>query len=193
MVDLIAQYRQDVETILRESLAPYEAQTIATEIEVHLRERCEASIELGATPETAQLEALAAMGPSTQLAREFIHQKPKTRVLEPVASNLTMLGLFALPALFERAFVANTLFNSGVVAAWFTVPAFSRRWPLWGILGGVLVIELFLFAPAGRANWQRDIPGILQFVAFTLATYLIGWLVRNVVARVRRNKRRTLA
>lgn len=67
MVDLISQYRHDLEAVLRGSLGPYEAQTIADEVEQHLRERFRASTELGALPETAQLEGPCGDGPRHHL------------------------------------------------------------------------------------------------------------------------------
>lgn len=183
MVDLIAQYRQDVETLLRAKVAPYEAQVIAQEVEQHMRERIQASIELGSTPETAQLEAIAAMGPTTELAKEFVTQVPRRFELTPRDGNIAMLVALALMIVFNRPFLRNEMANLIICASWLVVPMFCRKFPIWGLLAGFAAIELFIIIPQGTANWSNDLTGMTTFAAITFGCYLVGRLVRKLKIR----------
>lgn len=183
MVDLIAQYRQDVETLLRAKVSPYEAQMIAEEIEQHLRERVVASQELGSSPETAQLEALAAMGPTTELAKEFLTQVPRRFELSPRAGNWAMLVALAMVPVAQQQFLRNEGFNMLVVASWFVVPAFCRKFPTLGMLVGFAMIELFVIIPQGTANPAYDVSGMAMLGAMALAAFWIGRLIRKIKIR----------
>lgn len=183
MVDLITQYRQDVETLLRAKVAPYEAQMIAEEIEQHLRERMLASQELGSSPETAQLEALAAMGPTTDLAREFLTQVPRRFELSPRTGNWAMLTALAMVPIAQQPFLRNDVFNLIVVSSWFVIPAFCRKFPILGMLIGFAMIELFVIVPQGNVNPAYELSGMAMLGAMALAAFWVGRLVRKIKIR----------
>jgi hypothetical protein len=82
MADSIDRYRLELERDLRRRMPAYSAQLIAEEAEAHLRDRCAASMELGASPGTAQLEAIQTFG-----------------------SNLAMFLLFMIPVVYEYGFL----------------------------------------------------------------------------------------
>ncbi len=160
---------------------PFAAQLVADEVVQHLRERTAAFEELGATPETAQWESIARFGTPSLIAGEF-DRRTALWAIKPLAGNLIMFGLFMVPVIYEYGFLHFDGVNLLTVLSWFTFPAFCRRWPIWGSLAGVLVIEYLLGFQRGRA---MDFAGIAAMIGLTLGSYLIGWLFRRVVSRAR--------
>lgn len=126
------------------------------------------------------------MGPATTLAREFMSSRRKGWLLEPRTANLAMLAILSIPVVLSEPFLRNPLFNAISICAWFALPAFSRKWPVWGIIAGFFVLEVFGNVVQGTANLQRDLQGMGIFALMTLVTYLTGCLVRWSVRTVQR-------
>lgn len=185
MHDLISQYRADVEAQLMKDVTVVEARILADEIENHLRERVAALVELGSTPEAAQLEALSAMGPSTRLCREFRKRSLPRTTFTPVVGNCVLFLVCASIVVFKSAFLQIDAVNLFLVLAWFLSPAFCRRYPFLGVVAGLVLIELLLVVAPGRASFPNDLVGMSCVFLFTLTSYLTGVAVRKVAKSAR--------
>jgi hypothetical protein len=73
--------------------------------------------------------------------------------------------------------------NWVTVLSWFTVPALCRRWPIWGTLVGIAVIEVVL--AGNRVTHEEEWKGIAIMLGMTLVSYGLGWLVRKAIVRWR--------
>ena len=186
MADSIDRYRLELERDLRRRMPAYSAQLIAEEAEAHLRDRCAASIELGASPETAQLEAIQTFGSAESLATEFGRQA-MVWAIGPRAGNLLMFCLFMIPVVYEYGFTHYDLMNVVTALSWFTVPALCRRWPIWGTLAGIAVIQVVLMG--NRVTHEEDWKGISALLGMPLVSYGVGWLVRKAIVRWRDRRR----
>lgn len=161
----------------------YAAQLVAEEVECHLRERCAAAIELGATPETAQFEAIQGFGSADTLSREFGRQASVWAVA-PVQGNSVMFGLLLIPIIYEYGFLHFDYVNLATVAAWMVWPALCRRWPWLGVFAGIAALQVFLVWLPGRGQ-PFDVFGMLAFLGLSVASYLVGWLLRRMILRIR--------
>lgn len=186
MADSIDRYRLELERDLRRRMPAYSAQLIAEEAEAHLRDRCAASMELGASPETAQLEAIQTFGSAESLATEFGRQAT-VWAIGPRTGNLAMFLLFMIPVVYEYGFLHYDYVNLVTVLSWFTVPALCRRWPIWGTLVGIAVIEVVLAGT--RVTHEEEWKGIATMLGMTLVSYGLGWLVRKAIVRWRDRRR----
>lgn len=185
MHDLIGQYRVDLEAQLVQDTSVFEARILSDEIEHHLRERVAALIELGASPEAAQVEALSAMGPTSQLARAYQRKALRRWTLGPASGNWLLFAVAASIIVFKDAFLRVDLVNAMLVLAWLCSPAFCRRYPIWGVLGGIAALELFLVMMPGRAQFPSDLIGMATVVLFTLISFVGGLFARAVLRRLR--------
>jgi len=186
MADSIDRYRFELERDLRRRMPAYSAQLIAEEAEAHLRDRCAASMELGASLETAQLEAIQTFGTAESLATEFGRQTT-VWAIGPRAGNVAMFLLFMIPVVYEYGFLNYTYVNLVTVLSWFTVPALCRCWPIWGTLAGIAVIEVVLMG--NRVRHTEEWYGLASMLGMTLVSYGLGWLVRKAVVRWRARRR----
>ena len=185
MADLVKQYRQELELELRRSMSAYAAQLTAEEVENHLRQRIAALIELGSSHEVAQLEAIEALGPTSNLAREFGQQAGVLWTLGPVQGNMAAFLLMCVPFVLHDAFLRNEWVNGTTILLWGLVPAFCRRWPIWGFVAGVVVLELAVVLPQGRFDWLRELIGMTVMISLTGVCFMLGWAARVTVKRVK--------
>lgn len=186
MHDLISQYRTDLEVQLSRDLSAYEARILAEEIEQHLRERVSALVELGTSLDAAQVEALAVMGPTTALSREFRKKSPSRLTLGDSAGNWLAFSICASIVVFRNAFLSVDFLNLVMVLIWFGSPAFCRKYPWKGLLAGALMIELFLIVLPGRGHFPADLIGMSTVFLFTVISYASGILIRSLSRRVRK-------
>lgn len=108
--------------------------------------------------------------------------------MSPVAGNATMFVLLSLLYVLHEPFLRSEVVNMLVATSWFVLPAFCRKFPLWGLLAGFAVIELLVIIPQGTADLSRDLPGMTLFAGITVGSFLIGKLLRH--ASLRRRLRR---
>lgn len=186
MHDLISQYRIDLEVQLGRDVSPYEARILAEEIEQHLRERVSALVELGTNPAAAQLEALAAMGPTTALRREFHRKSPTRFTLGEAAGNWLVFSVCAGIVAFSQTFLRVELFNLAMMLLWLGSPAFCRKYPWKGLVAGAILLEILLVVVPGRGQFPQDLIGIAMIFLLTAITYIAGILCRLIARKLRR-------